>query len=766
MVRVIKTKTEFEGRFYERTVAVEGEDIPRWESDHTFSAVGKSQPRIDGKERVTGRAVYTSDVQLPGMLYGKILRCPHPSARIKGLDTEKAEHLPGVHLVLSHRNTPEISWRYSQTVLFDKILRYAGDEIACVVAENETICREALQLIEVSYVILPFVLDPEKALAPGSPAVQESGNLFGRHPESYERGDINKGFSLADTIVEGNFRTQTAMHNCMETHGSVAKWEGDSLILWDSTQNIFGVRDQVCRALTLPQHRVRVIKQYMGGGFGSKNEAGKYTIIAALAARRTGWPVKIMLDRYEENLAAGNRPESNQSVKIGAKNDGTLTAIHHTTTIALGAYASHIASPCGPAKRLYSCSHVKTEDYGAFTHAGPFSSFRAPGYVEGTFALESVIDDLAKSLDMDPLALRLKNYADIDPITGNPYTTKGLRMAYQRGAELIGWDSRKEVKQRESGSTIKVGFGMASQVWGGSGGPPAYAVLKLNPDGSAVVITGTQDIGTGTKTALAQIAAETLGISMSSVSVQLGDTQTGFFSPLSAGSMTLPSMGPAVRGAAEDARRQLIEVASQILGTEGSDLTIEEGLIIGKKTGQSSSIHRVLQNLGNFTIIGRGARAPNPADKNVNTFGAQYAMVNVNIETGKIKIIKIVAVHESGRVINPLTARSQIEGGIIQGIGFALFEQRWLDPHLGALINGDLDHYKLPTIEDVPEMIVEIINLPDPEANSIGAKGLGEPPIIPTAAAIANAVTDAVGVRIRRLPLTPDKVLSALNIEK
>jgi len=253
---------------------------------------------------------------------------------------------------------------------------------------------------------------------------------------------------------------------------------------------------------------------------------------------------------------------------------------------------------------------------------------------------------------------------------------------------------------------------------------------------------------------------------MSSVSVQLGDTQTGFFSPLSAGSMTLPSMGPAVRGAAEDARRQLIEVASQILGTEGSDLTIEEGLIIGKKTGQSSSIHRVLQNLGNFTIIGRGARAPNPADKNVNTFGAQYAMVNVNIETGKIKIIKIVAVHESGRVINPLTARSQIEGGIIQGIGFALFEQRWLDPHLGALINGDLDHYKLPTIEDVPEMIVEIINLPDPEANSIGAKGLGEPPIIPTAAAIANAVTDAVGVRIRRLPLTPDKVLSALNIEK
>jgi xanthine dehydrogenase YagR molybdenum-binding subunit len=307
---------------------------------------------------------------------------------------------------------------------------------------------------------------------------------------------------------------------------------------------------------------------------------------------------------------------------------------------------------------------------------------------------------------------------------------------------------------------------MASQVWGGSGGPPAYAVLKINPDGTAVVITGTQDIGTGIRTVLAQIAAETLGFPISSIKVQLGDTQTGFFAPLSAGSMTLPSVGPAVRAAAEDARHQLIEIASQMLDTLWTDIKIEGGQIIQKQNGQRSDIHQVLKKLGNFTIIGRGARAPNPANKNINTFGVQYAQVEVNLETGKIRIHKIAAVHESGRIINPLVARSQIEGGIIQGIGFALFEQRWLDPRTGALLTGDLDNYKLPTIEDIPEMVVEMINMPDSDVNSIGAKGLGEPPIIPTAGAIANAVFDAIGVRIYELPLTPDRVLSALSIEK
>ncbi len=763
MARVIKTKVEFEGRFYEKVIVVEGEDIPPWDRDQRFSLVGKPIPRVDGAERVTGTAKYTHDFFLPGMAYGKILRSPHAHARIKRLDTEKAENLPGVYAVLSRSNTPEIPWKMGQTFLFDEILRYAGEEVACVIAETEEICSDAVRMIEVEYETFPFVLDPLEALAPGAPKVHETGNLFEGEPEIYERGDINSGFAQADVIAEGEFRTQTALHNSMETHGSVAFWEGEILTIWDSTQHIFGVRDQIAQALGLSQHHVRVIKQYMGGGFGSKNEAGKYSIIAALASKQTGRPVKIILDRYEENLAAGNRPASIQTFKIGARSDGTLIAIYHKAIVELGAYAVRVSSPCGPTRRLYSCPNLKTEDHGVYTHSGPWLAFRGPGYVEGTFALESIMDELSKKLDMDPLEFRLKNYAKIDPITDQPYTTKGLHQAYERGAELFGWKDRRTVKKSVSAPNKKIGFGMASQVWGGSGGPPAYALVKINPDGTAVVLTGTQDIGTGAKTVLTQIAAETLGFSITSVDIRLGDTQLGVYSPLSAGSMTLPSVGPAVRAAAVDARNRLLEVASQILEIPAEQLEIENGELVDNQGGRRTPIGDVLRDLGNYMIVGRGARGPNPESKNVNTFGVQYAQVEVDVEIGQVTVKKIVAVHESGRVINPMTIHSQLVGGIIQGLGFALTEQRWMDPRLGVVINANLDHYKLPTCEDVPEIIAEMIELPDPEANSIGSKGVGEPPMIPTAAAVANAVADALGQRIYEIPFTPDRVLLSLE---
>ena len=763
MARVIKTKYEFEGRFYEKYVVVEGDDVRPWDKDHKFSVVGKRQSRVDGIERVSGTAKFTHDIDTSGLLCGKILRCPHPHARIKRIETQKAEKSAGVYAVLTHLNTPQISWRAGQTYLFDPVLRYAGEEVACVIAENEAVCIDALALIEIEYETLPFVIDPVEAMQIGAPEVQPGGNLLTGGPEIYERGEIDRGFSEADAVVEGEFQTPTALHNCMETHGSAAMWEGDSLILWDSTQNIHGVRDQVAQALGLTQNQVRVIKQYMGGGFGSKNEAGKYSVMAALAAKQTGRPVKILLDRWEENLAAGNRPASIQTLKIGAKKDGTLTAIYHKSIVALGAYAQWIASPSGPTRRMYRCSNVKTEEYGVFTNSGPFLAFRAPGYVEGTYALESMIDELARKLNLDPLDLRLKNYAETDPITGQPYTTKGLRQAYHRGAELIGWQNRERIKQDRTTPHKKTGFGLASQVWGGGGGPPAYALIKLNSDGTAVVITGTQDIGTGSKTVLAQIAAETLGFPVSAVDVRLGDTQLGVYAPLSAGSMTLPSVGPAVRAAAENVRDRLLEVASQILETPAERLTIENGDVKDVQSSKLTPISKILRKLGSYMIIGHGARGPNPENKNVNTFGAQYAAVEVDIETGQIRVIKIVAVHDSGRVINPMTAHSQLIGGIIQGLGFALTEQRRLDPHLGLVVNADLDNYKIPTSEDIPEIVAEMIDLPDAEVNSIGAKGLGEPPIIPLPAAVANAVADALGQRLYELPLTPDYVLMQLQ---
>lgn len=762
MAKVLKTQVEFEGRFYHEYVVVEGEELPPWAAGAKLFTVGRPQPRVDGAERVTGAATFTHDVRLPGMLYGKILRSPHPHARIRRLDAGAAERLPGVRAVLHAGNTPEISWRGGTTKLFDTTLRYPGDEVACVVADEEEPLEEALSLIEVEYEALPFVLDPEAALKPGAPRVHPSGNLVGGKPEVYWRGDVERGLAEADVVVEGTFRTQTALHNCMETHGSVARWEGEMLTVWDSTQHIFGVRAQVAKALGLPLSQVRVIKQSMGGGFGSKNQAGKYTVMAALAARQTGRPVQILLDRREENLATGNRPASVQTLKVGAKRDGMLTAIDHRSIVNVGAYALFPASTSGPTRRLYRCPNVRTEDRSVFTNLGPFSAFRAPGYVEGTFALESMMDELAQRLDLDPLELRLRNYAEVDPITGKPYTTKGLRQAYARGAELIGWSKRQEKRERATGRR-RVGFGMASQIWGGNGGPPAYALVKINPDGTATVVTGTQDIGTGTRTVLTQVAAEALRFPLSQVRVELGDTQLGVYAPLSAGSMTLASVGPAVRVAAEEARRQLLDVGAQVLELPEEQLALEDGQFVDGRTGERTPVGAIFEKLGNYMIMGRGARGPNPEGKSVNTFGAQFAQVEVEVETGCVRVNRMVAVHESGRVINPLAVRSQLEGGVIQGLGYALFEQRFVDPRQGLVLNAELENYKVPTVQDVPEIVAEMVDLPDKEANNLGVKGVGEPPIIPTAAAIANAVADALGRRIWELPLSADRVLMALN---
>ena len=761
MARVAKTQVEFEGQFYDKFIVIEGEDVEAWSSDKSFEVVGKPQTRVDGRERVTGNAQYTHDIQLTGMLVGKILRSPHPHARIQRLDTSQAEALPGVRAVLTPDNVPDIPWKGGQTKLLDTTLRYAGDEVACVVGDSEAICADALELIDVEYERLPHVLDPETALRDDAPRIYDSGNLLGGEPKVSERGDIEQGFQEADEVVELTLRTQTALHNSMETHGSVAHWEGETLTIWDSTQNVYGVRDGVAKALDLPRHRVRVIKQYMGGGFGSKNNAGKYAVLAAIAAKRLGRPVKVLLDRREENLATGNRPSSVQTLKIGAKRDGTLTAMAHRSIIGVGAYAGGGPSPAGPTRRLYRCPNVRTEDFVVVTNTGPFSAFRAPGYVAGTFALESAMDELSNKLGIDPLELRLTNYAEIDPLTEKPYSTKGLKLAYEQGAKLINWAERERTKADQSANAKRVGVGMASQTWGGNGIPPAYAWVKLNPDGTAVVITGTQDIGTGTKTAFAQIAAETLGIPIEHTRVELGDTQHGLYSPLSAGSMTLASIGPAVRGAAEDAREQLREVGAQVLEVDAGDIEIRDGKLV--HNGERTPIAEVLSKLGDFMITGKGARGPNPEDVSVNTFGAQFAQVTVDTGTGRIHVDKIVAVHESGRVINPLTIRSQLEGGIIQGLGYALSEARTEDDQLGLVLSDNLESYKVPTVADVPEIHAEMIDMPDPQANNLGVKGVGEPPIIPTAAAVANAVADALGVRPTELPMTSSQILNLLE---
>lgn len=757
MAKLIKTKIEVEGRVEEEYALVEEPKTEAWDVEEDLRVVGKPTPRVDGIAHVTGAAEYTTDVRLPGMLHGKFLRSPHPHARILKIDAAEAEKMPGVRGVFTHHNIPAIKFAKGRPLLGD-IVRFVGDEVAAVVAESEAGARAALKKIRVEYGPLPFVLDPEEAAKPGAPPVHEGGNLLDAEPSTYERGDVEDGLEAADVVVEGMFETPTQMHNSLETHVSIADWDGQTMTIWESTQNLHGVRDKVADLLELDRNRVRVRGEYMGGGFGSKNNAGKHTIMAAVLTRRLGHPVKFALSRQEENLAVGNRPATRQHLKIGAKKDGTLTAIELTCYSALGAYAGWGGYVGGPARELYACPNVLTRQFNAFTNTGPFSAFRAPGYVEGTFPLEVLMDELAAKIRMDPLELRIKNYSSTNPVGGMHYSSNGLLDAYQEGARAIDW-GRRSKPPREEGSW-RIGVGMASQIWGGAGGPPSYALVKINSDASATVVTGTQDIGTGTKTALCQIAAEELGLPLRKIAIEIGDTQWGLYSTASWGSMTLASMGPAVREAAADAKEQVMSLAAQYLGKRVNSLRLENGNLRGAKVDQP--LAEVLSDLGDIMIVGRGSRGPNPGDYAIRTFGAQFAEVAVDIETGEIQVRKIVAAHDSGRIINPLTTSSQIQGGVLQGLGYALMEARSLDSASGAVLNPNLEDYMVPTMLDAPEIEDHMIDRADNLINNLGAKGVGEPPIIPTAGAIANAVFHATGIAFHEIPLTRERVLEAL----
>jgi xanthine dehydrogenase YagR molybdenum-binding subunit len=401
---------------------VEKTSLPRWGSDVELDVVGRPHPRVEGREKVTGSARYSYDVRLPGQLYARVLRSRLPHARIRRIDTTKAETLPGVHAVLSSANAPEIDW-YKDSFLFDRTVRFVGDEVAAVAADSEEIAEDALWLIEVEYEPLPFVADLEAAQRPDAPKLRESGNVA-VEPKVYERGDLGAGFREADVVVEETYTTQAALHNCLEPHGCTAAWQGDRLTLWDSTQSVFDVRQEVAEKLELPEHHVRVVKQHMGGGFGSKQIAWKHDAIAALLSKQAGRPVQLMLDREAENLAVGNRNPTRQRVRIGAKRDGTLTAISAKIEMAVGAYmvGGEASMVQAAYERLYRCPNVRTEQVAIYTNTGPAVAFRAPGYVEGAFAFESALDQLARELEIDPLDLRLRNYTGEDQKRGVPYT--------------------------------------------------------------------------------------------------------------------------------------------------------------------------------------------------------------------------------------------------------------------------------------------------------------------------------------------------------
>jgi xanthine dehydrogenase YagR molybdenum-binding subunit len=740
LARLIRTEKEVEGRFEEVWLVVEEDPLRQW-PEGPLTVVGRDAVRQDAHERVRGEARFTADIRLPGMLHTAVLRSPHAHARARSIDLAPALALPGVHAAVGPGDASGL----------DDEPSYPGAAVAAVAADTFEQAQLAADAITLEWEVLESILDPEEAVRRGSLTTPSS---------TYERGDFDRALATADVVVEGTYRTSVVLHNSMETHQAVCEWVGDTLNVYISTQYIWGVRNSVAETLGLPGDKVRVVCEYMGGGFGSKNDPGEYTYIAAELAKRTGRPVRCALTRREENTAAGNRNHTIQKLTVGAKSDGTIVALGGEFINAVG-WSGWSAMTDGPMQMLYACDNVRTVRHGARLNLPPMKAFRAPGFVEGTFGLETLIDELAAKLELDPLEVRRMNYSESND--GKPYSSKNLAECYALAQKH--WDRRSDVRARST-DTIKRGVGMASQIWFGGGGPPSYAWTRVGSDGRIAVVTAMQDIGTGTRTAMAQIAAEELGVPLDRVEVVLGDSARGPYATLSAGSSTTPSVGPAVRAAAADAKRQIIEIAAQRYDLEERILDIVDGVVVSADGNLSVRLEDLLEILENSQILGKGGRGPNPTGMSVLTFGVQVVEVAVDVETGEVHVERVAAAHDVGRIVNPLGARSQVEGGIIQGVGHTLSEQRLHDPETGRILTTSLDSYRMPTIADVPEIVCEFVDKPDEHLTSLGSKGLGEPPIIPLSAAVANAIRDATGADVREVPITREEMLRALEAAK
>jgi xanthine dehydrogenase YagR molybdenum-binding subunit len=731
MPRRLTLKLGFARQVQDVTVVIPDDEPTPWELDERFAIVGVETSRVDGPLKATGSARYTYDVELPGMLYGAILRSPYPHARVGKIDLTGARRIPGVRAAIARD---------------DQVVRFAGQEVAAVAAISPQVAADALAAIVVDYQPLPFVANMEEALKPTAPRVFASrSNLAAA--QLFETGNVAQGIEQAAAVHEAIYTTPVQTHVSLETHGAVARWDQDELTVWASTQGIFTVRDDLMVFFSLPPENVRVITAYLGGGFGSKFGAGAEVIMAAQLAREAAAPVKLMLSRAAEHLATGNRPSSWQHVKLGAASDGKLTGIeliqHGSGGIGGGAGSS------GPFKQLYSCPNIRTEERNVYLNAGPSSPMRAPGWPQGCFALELAIDELAHRLAIDRLEFRRRNNAD--PVRA---------LEYEIGARSFKWDERSRLAQ--SKGPLRRGIGVASGWWHGTGRPGSQAQMVAYRDGRVELRTGSQDIGTGTRTILGMIAAEELGIPLSQVRVEIGDTRYLYAVP-SGGSSTAPSTTPAVRQAAAHLKDKLLRLAAPVLGAEVSDLEARGGTIrVRFDPSRALSFAEVCRRIPADSLSADGEHVPNYEGYRKDQAGCQFAEVEVDTETGIVRVLEVVAVHDAGVIVDPLTARSQVNGGIIMGVGFALFEERRLDPKIGLMVNPTMDDYKLPGPLDVPDIKVIFVEVANGITNT-GVLGLGEAAHVASAAAIGCAVFDAIGTPVRSLPITPDRVLAALG---
>lgn len=759
-----------------------------------LSVVGKRIIQPDAAAKTTGSAIYASDITIPGMLIGKVLRSPYPHARITRIDKSKAENLSGVEAIITPEDTaqwqkfdrgmkdlPMIAGGYTvppdEGVLNERA-RHFGDAIAAVAAINEHIAEEALELIEVEYEELPFIIDPEEAMKPGAPQISDfaKGNIGKHMSYAFPVGDVQKAFKEAECVVQGTFSTTKQEHCTAETAAAVARLDvSGRLTVWSQCQLPHLARREIAHIFNMPVHRVKIMTPFIGGSFGQRGALCAEPICVALALK-TGKPVKLVYSREENFIALENRTGFKCNLKIGFKKDGTLAAIQVYMLGRLGGYmgCGPMASAIGMIFGLghYRCPNRAGEADMVMTNTPVSGAFRGFGNPAIMWGIEQLVDEAAERLNMDPITIRLKNIKRAGEIAnmGLRLESTYLKECIKRGAEAIGW---KEKWGKTKKGTIRRGVGVATMTHC-SGAAPLYldhsnAFIKLNEDGTADLVVHPAPVGQHIWGALSQIAAEELGIHGEDINIVTGDTDVTLFEYGSDASRSTYSVGNATLIAARQAKEQLLERAAGMLGVSAQELEINDRRIFSstepkKRISVADVCYDAIYNFKGECLNISG-KCSWESKWNSPPTGAFFAEVEVNTETGRVAVTKFVTAMDCGKAINPMAVEGQLEGGIQQGIGYGLTEDYVINKDTGVVETDNYDSYKMPGMMDMPETQIIIIDEPDPKG-PFGAKGVGEPGMVGVAPAIANAVYDAIKVRIRDLPITPEKVLNALELAR
>jgi CO/xanthine dehydrogenase Mo-binding subunit len=752
--------------------------------------VGVAIPRPDGPEKVTGRVQYVADIQAKGMLHAKLLRSPHAHAKIVSIDTSRAKALPGVRAVVTAKDIPHLKkkapTRAHAVLAIDRVV-FMGQPVAAVAADEPAIAEEALDLIQVEYQVLPAAVDPLKSMLPGAPPVADAGTEADTsealahsavaiakseapakavnisQQARLQRGDPAKGFAESDHVLEKTYRVPMVHQGYLEPHAVLAEWDRNGLLtLWASTQGSFNTRSEVSDVLGIPENRIRVIPVECGGGFGGKIRALCEPITAVLA-KVTGRPVRYVMTRREELEAGMPAPQVIIKLKTGVKRDGTLMAIDAETVIDSGAFSGAVLAVSAVfLGSMYKWPSFDIRGYEVLTHKPSVAAYRAPVAPQTIFAIESQMEQIARDLNLDPVEFRMRHLIqEGDPmVNGQPWQNNGAKQVLSRIAAHPHWKTRREwVAAGKNGK--RRGVGLALGGWLG-GLQPTGATVRLNPDGSLAVLTGQVDIA-GTNIALAQIAASAYGVDTDQVRITTGDTDTAPVTGLSAGSKTIYTVGAAVLQAAEDARRQTFEIAAKELEASIHDLELVDGKVTVRGMPDKGITLATIGKKGNLymsktpPVLGKA----NPAfSQQAPGFAAQLARLEVDPDTGEVTLLDFVVVQDVGKAINPIGVEGQMQGGAVQSLGMALTEGLIFDDS-GRLTNPSLLDYRKLTAADLPNLETIIVEVPAP-AGPFGARGVGEPPIIPAPAAIANALQDAIGARLTELPLSPERIALAL----